>query len=110
MTIHTILDVSALAAAALLFLVAQGRAVAAVALVAAGLEVAADLGLFRVSVARVDVGLVLAVVLLVAGLVAWFRASTKPAISAATVVAFVGLVQVLGLARGRGVAGLVHLS
>jgi hypothetical protein len=97
MTLHNLLDLAALTAAILLFLLGTGRGLAVLAIVASGLQVAADFGVFRVNIARIDLGLVFAAVLLVAGVVAWVRSTAKAAVTAATVVAFVGLVQLVGL-------------
>jgi hypothetical protein len=95
MTLHAALAVSALAAALLLLVSAQGKALAGLALVAAGIEVAMALGFLHVSVAQLPVGLVLGLALALPGLVAWFRSSAKTAISAAAVVSFVGVLQVV---------------
>jgi hypothetical protein len=94
MTLHVALALSALAAALLLLASSAQRALALVATIAAGVEVAMAFGLVRLGVAGVPLGLVLGTALLVPGLLSWFRATTKPSISAAAVVAFTGAVQV----------------
>jgi hypothetical protein len=101
MTLHVALAVSALAASAILFLTGAARALAVLALVASGLEVAMALGLLRLHVAGVPLGLGLGLLLAVPGLLAWLRASSKPAVSAAAIVAFAGVLQVFAALNGR---------
>jgi hypothetical protein len=94
MTLHVALAVAALAASAVLIFTAVARPLAVVALLASGLEVAMAFGALRLHVAGLPLGLALGLALALPGLVAWFRASSKPAISAAAVVALVGALQV----------------
>ncbi len=94
MTLHVALAVSALAASALLLFAAVARPVALVALIASALEVAMALGVMRIHAAGVHLGLVLGLVLAIAGLLAWLRSTSKAAITAAAVVALVGVLQV----------------
>jgi hypothetical protein len=101
MTLHVALAVSALAASAILFLSRVARPLAALALLASGLEVAMAFGLLRLHVAGVPLGLVLGLALAVPGVLAWFRASSKPAVSAAAIVAFAGVLQVFVSLNGR---------
>jgi hypothetical protein len=95
MSLHFALAVSALVASAVLFSSAQGRALAVIALVASALEVAMALGILRLSVAGVPLRLVLGLALAVPGVLAWLRTSAKTAVSAAAIVAFTGVLQVL---------------
>jgi hypothetical protein len=101
MTLHVTLAVAALAASAALFLSASSRALATIALVAAGLEVAMAFGVIRFAVAGVPLGLVLGIALAIPGALAWLRASAKAAISAAAIVALAGVLQVLSAIGGR---------
>ncbi|HVI94783.1 MAG TPA: hypothetical protein VM753_12305 [Anaeromyxobacter sp.] len=101
MTLHVALALSALAASVLLLLFSQQRTLAIVALLASGVEVAIQLGLVHLSISRVPLGLVLGLGLAVPGLFAWFRATAKGAVSAAALVAFTGLLQVLAHVGGR---------
>lgn len=101
MTLHVALAVSALAASVILFFSAVARSLAAVALVASGLEVAMAFGLLRLHVAGVPLGLVLGLALAVPGVLAWLRAASKPAVSAAAVVAFAGILQTVVSLNGR---------
>ncbi|HET8542400.1 MAG TPA: hypothetical protein VFL83_21180 [Anaeromyxobacter sp.] len=100
MSLHIALALSALVASIVLFLSTSSRALAIVALVASGLEVAMALGLLHLSVARLPLGIVLGFALAVPGALAWLRTSAKTATSAAAIVAFVGALQV-ATALGR---------
>jgi len=93
MTLHVALAAGALAAAVLLTLLSSARVLGGLAAATAALELAMALGLLRFHVAGVPLGLLLPLGLAVPGLVAWLRASSKPAVSAAAIVAFVGIVQ-----------------
>ncbi len=101
MTLHVMLAVAALVAAVSLFLSAQSRALATIALLASALEVAMAFGVLHLSVARVSLGLVLGLALAVPGVLAWLRASSKTAISAAAIVSLAGVLQVLSSIGGR---------
>ena len=94
MSAHTALAVAALAGSLVLAFGATGRAVAVVALAASALEVAMAFGLLRVAVAGLPLGLALGLGLAIPGVIAWFRASGKAALTAATVVTLVGILQV----------------
>src|SRR5512138_2602946 len=100
MTLHVALALSALIGSIMLFLSTSSRAVALVALVASGIEVAMALGLLHLSVAHLPLGIVLGLALAVPGVLAWLRSSAKTATSAAVIVAFVGALQVAS-ALGR---------
>jgi hypothetical protein len=66
-----------------------------VALLASALEVAMAFGMIRLRLAGVSLGLVLGLALAIPGLVVWFRARSKPAVSAAAIVTLVGALQAL---------------
>ncbi len=95
MSFHLALAVAALAASIWLLVSSHARTLAMIAIVASGLEVAMALGLLRLSVAGVPLRIVLGLALAIPGLLAWLRASAKSAVSAAALVAFVGVLQVL---------------
>jgi hypothetical protein len=95
MSLHTALALSAFAFSVVLLLASASRALPAIALVASGLEALMALGYVRVGVAGVPLGLALGLALAIPGLLAWFRASGKTAIASASIVAFIGLLQVL---------------
>lgn len=101
MTLHVALAVSALVASAALYLSRQSRILAVVALLASGLEVAMAFGALRLALPGVELGLFLGLALAIPGLLAWFRASAKLAVSAAAVVAFAGALQVFVSLNGR---------
>lgn len=92
---------SGLAAALVLLTASQSRGLAIVSVLAAGLEVLTQLNLLRLQVAHLHLGLVLGIALAVPALVIWFKATTKAAITAAAIAAFVGLVQVVAYALPR---------
>jgi hypothetical protein len=95
MTVHTALAVAALAAAVVLFLARASRPLVAVALVASGVEVLMAFGLLRLHLSlEVPLQLVLGALIAVPALLVWLRVTAKTAISAATVLAFVGVLQV----------------
>jgi len=102
MTLHVALAVAALACSAILLFAQVARPVAFVALVASALEVAMAFGVLRIHAAGVPLGLVLGLVLAVTGLLAWLRSTAKTAITAAAVVALVGVLQVVvAVQQGR---------
>ena len=86
---------AALVASGFLLLGSAARIPAVFATAAAGLEVLMAYGVVHLSTSHFSVGLVLGLVLLVAGVLAYLRVSTKHAVSAATIAVLVGLVQVL---------------
>ncbi len=101
MTLHVALAVSALAASVVLFVSAVARPLAMLAVLASGLEVAMALGYLQLHVARIPLGLVLGLALAIPGLFAWLRASSKPAVSAAAIVGYAGVLQVFVSLSGR---------
>jgi len=97
MPLHTALALSAVAAAAYLLFAAGPRALAAVALLAAGLEVALAQGWVRLALHGPSLSLLLGGAIAAPALVLWWRAGGKGPLTAASVLAFIGLLQV-GLA------------
>ena len=98
---HSALAWSALAASLVLFFGSPGKLLAGIALLASGLEVLMALGILHVAVARLPLGLVLGLGIALPGVIAWFRATPKPAVSAAAIVTFVGVLQVIVYAAPR---------
>jgi hypothetical protein len=94
MHLSTVLVFAALIASVLAFAFASQRVVAAVAVAVCALQAILRLGLIKLSIAHFPLGIVLGVTLAVTGLVLWFGASRKALVSAATIVALVGAVQV----------------
>jgi hypothetical protein len=100
---HTVLAVCALIGAVILVLQGGERLIPLIALLACGLEVLAAFHVLQLSSPRVRIDTILAVVLVVTGAIAWVRSSSKPAITAATVIALVGVIQLLHALHVNGV-------
>src|SRR5512144_1836965 len=100
MSLHIALAISALVASAALLLSGASRTLAAIALVASGIEVAMALGLLHLSVAHLPLGIVLGFALAIPGVLAWLSTGAKTAVSAAVIVTFVGALQIAS-ALGR---------
>jgi len=101
MTLHTALAVAALAASIVLLLSHVSRGLAALALVASGLEVLMAFGWLVLHVASpVPLQLALGALIAVPALLIWLRVTAKTAVSAATVLCLVGVLQ-LSLALMR---------
>lgn len=95
MTVANILIFAALAASLLLLFQARSRLWPIVATAASGLQAAFILGLVQFSLKGVPLAILLAAALTIAGLMIWIGASGKTQITSATVIALVGVVQVL---------------
>jgi hypothetical protein len=95
MTVGTILILAAFAGSLMLLLRARARLWPAVATAASGLQAAFALGLVHFAIAGVPLPLVLAATLTGAGVMLWIGASGKTPITAATVVALVGAIQLM---------------
>ncbi len=96
-SVPALLVYAGLVAALFLLAASQTRALALVAVIASAFEVLRVLGIVHLEVKHVPLGLVLGALLAIPSLIAWFRATTKAAITAAAVAALVGTVQVVGL-------------
>jgi len=94
-SLGTVLIVIAVIGALALVLEHRDRAVAVVALLAAGVEALIAFGVMSVSVKGLSLGLVLAGILAVCGAICWARSTGKTAVTAATLVTTVGALQVL---------------
>ena len=101
MHIPALLAWSALAAALVLLAASQSRGLAIVSVLAAGLEVLIQLGLLRLQVVGIPLGLVLGIALAVPALIVWFKATGKAALTSSSLAAFIGLVQVVAYAWPR---------
>lgn len=95
MSLYTALALSAFGFSVVLLLASSSRALPAIALVASGLQSLMALGYVRVGVAGVPLALAIGLALAIPGLLAWFRATGKAAIAAASIVAFIGVLQVV---------------
>src|SRR5215468_12023507 len=92
---HTALVVCALIAAVILVLHGGERLIPLIALLACALEALAAFHVLQLSSPKVRIDAILPAVLAVTGGIAWARSSGKSAITAATVIALVGLIQLL---------------
>lgn len=95
MSLSTLFAVCALIGSVVMLTAAQARAYAVAALVASGIEVGIALGFVSLAVAGLPLGVLLGAVLAVTGVLAFMRVGSKSAVAAATVVALVGLLQVV---------------
>lgn len=95
MTIANLLVIAALAGAVVLVGQAPARLFAVIALVAAAIEALFLFGILSIAVKGISVPLLLALALVVAGIACWLRVGTRTAVTAATVVSFVGVIQLL---------------
>ena len=92
---HTALTVCALIGAVILVLQGGERMIPLLALVAGALEVLTAFHVLQLSSPRVRIDAILAAVLMLTGAIAWARSASKSAITASTVVALVGVIQLL---------------
>lgn len=91
----TALVVGALIAAVMLVLQGGERLVPVIALVACAIEALIVFRLIHLSSAKLRIDVILPAVLAVTGVICWSRSAAKSAITASTVIAVVGLVQLL---------------
>lgn len=91
----TALVVLALVASLVLTLGAGARLIPAIALVACVLEALIAFHVIRISAPKIRIDVILPAVLAIVGGVCWSRAVTKSGITAATVVALVGVIQLV---------------
>lgn len=94
MTLHAALALSAVLAAAWLFFTAGARALPLVALLAAGTEVALAQGWVRLALHGPTLALALGGAIALPAVVLWWRAGGKGPLTAASVLSFIGLLQV----------------
>jgi len=92
-SLHVALAYSAAFAAAYLVLTTPSRLLPGIALLAAGAEVALAEGWLRLAVHGPTLSLALGAGIAVPALVAWWRAGGKGAVTGASVLAFIGLLQ-----------------
>ncbi|HVK75130.1 MAG TPA: hypothetical protein VM734_17495 [Kofleriaceae bacterium] len=91
----TALVAAALAGSILLVLQRGDRVFPIVAVVAAGVEALIVWRIIQLSSSTVRIDVILPALLAVAGAICWARSTDKPAVTAATVVTIVGLLQLL---------------
>jgi hypothetical protein len=92
----TAMVVTALIAAIVLVLNRGDRLFPVIALVAAGVEALIAFKLIQLSSGKLRIDILMSAALLLAGCLCWGKSSTKSTITAATIVALVGAIQLLG--------------
>ena len=95
MDFATALVVCALVSSVILALSGGDRLVPAIAFVACAIEALMVFHLIQLSSAKFRIDVILPAILVITGGICWSRSSTKSTITAATVIAIVGLVQLL---------------
>ncbi len=93
MALHTALAFSTVLAAAYLVLSSPSRLLPGVALLAGAVELAMALGWLRLAVHGPTLYLALGAAIALPALIVWWRAGGKGPLSAAAVLAFIGLLQ-----------------
>ena len=96
MSLPTVQIVIALVASVVLLLQIPAKLFPALALLASGLEALLVFRIVQFSIRGVDLWLVLGAVLVVAAAIVWARNDNKLGVTAATAVALVGAMQVMG--------------
>lgn len=96
MNANNLLTVVALAASILLMLKASSRLFPVIALVASAIEVLRAFGIVSFKVPVIGAALLFGGAMVVGGVGSWIRASNKVPVTAAVLVALVGLLRVLG--------------
>ncbi|MBN1960333.1 MAG: hypothetical protein JW841_05260 [Deltaproteobacteria bacterium] len=91
----TLFAVAALVSSVVLLLLSTQRLIAIVAVIASSLEVALNFHVIRISIGNFPISIALGATLAVVGCILWLAADRKIVISAATVVALVGIAQVV---------------
>jgi len=92
---HTALVLCTLVASVILVLHGGERLIPMIALLACAIEALTVFHVIQLSSPRIRIDVILAAVLVVTGGIAWARSSAKSAVTAATVIALVGLTQLL---------------
>ena len=95
MTLHTALAVAALVASVILLMAHVSRGLALLALVASGIEVLMAFGYLNLRVRDVPLQLVFGLLIAIPAILIWLRVNAKTAVSAASILALVGALQVL---------------
>jgi hypothetical protein len=93
--LSTALIVCALIASIVLTLDGGGRVIPAIAFVACVIEALIAFRVIQLSSAKFRIDVILPAVLAVTGGICWSRSSSKSAVTASTVIALVGLIQLL---------------
>jgi hypothetical protein len=99
MSVSSVLALTAMIAAIVLLLLRAHRSLALVALAVSGVEVILAFGIVHFSVRGLSLNLVFGAALAIVGALMYRPAHRKSAVTAATLIVFVGIVQVLGALR-----------
>ncbi len=99
LTQHTALIVLAAIGAAVMLFQHRPLLFPVLAAVVSGFELLSSFGLVHLSVARVPLGVVFGAALALSGIIVYLRAATKSVIASATMVALVGVLQLLSALR-----------
>jgi hypothetical protein len=102
MPLHTALALSTVLLAAYLFFASSSRLLAMPPLLAGSLELALALGWLRLAVHGPSLSLALGVAIALPALALWWRTGGKGPLSAAAVLAFIGLLQTTLAVLARG--------
>ncbi|HLU69017.1 MAG TPA: hypothetical protein VKZ63_22195 [Kofleriaceae bacterium] len=97
MTVHQLVVLVALLASVVLITQASARLLAAVALIASGIEALLAFRLISLEVSGINLGLILAIALVVSGVASWAREGGKSVVTAATAVSLIGAIQLAGI-------------
>lgn len=95
LTLPALLALAALASAVVIIVETNDRVLPAIAVTVAGLEVAIAFGILHFSIRGLPVGLLLAGALAIAAVLLYRKVQQRIAITAATVMALVGAIQLL---------------
>ena len=91
----TVLLIAVFASSVYLLLNKSDRMFPMLATIASGIELLLSLGLMSLSLAKFRVDVILPAILVVSGVVCWGKESTKGTITASTIVALIGAIQLL---------------
>ena len=99
LTLSTLLALAALASGIWLLTQSHDRVLPVIAVIAGALEVAIGFGMLHFSLRGLPVGLLLAGALAVAGVLLYRKVTDRTSVTAATVMGFVGAIQLLEALR-----------
>ncbi|HEY5921929.1 MAG TPA: hypothetical protein VIV11_09680 [Kofleriaceae bacterium] len=92
----TVLVIMTLCAAIYLLMHKSDRMWPTIAVIAAGIQALVVFGLMSLSLAKFRIDVILPAVLVVAGVICWMKESTKGTITAATLIALIAGMELLG--------------
>ena len=95
----TVLVITTFCAALYLLLNKSDRMFPTLAVIASGVQLLMLFGLMSLTLAKYRIDVILPVLLLVAGIVCWFRVSTKGTTTASTLITLIATMELLGALR-----------